>query len=406
MKSLAVAYPSGNLPWTVSFGNIALFIYASTSMFYIFPSGLPQIPDYILALSIIFTFLGFMMRRESRFDPVFIYALGFGGFTFLINMIHFSILPDPTFVKSSLYYIFNASVFVMTVSMLRRTPQKTWQALYIGLVASIILELLYIKFIPSLRGFRTTGTFFNPNQLAVWGLLASCMLVMLKARARLNWLDLTLLLGLGYLQTLSLSKAGLVCFGLLGVTLLLLPALTLRMRLGFFGACILILIYGFFEISHLERLAEDYQNIDQALSRLEDIGEEGDDSLEGRGYNRIAQNPEFLIFGAGEGGYLRFAGFSKALEMHSGIGTLVFSYGIVGFALFFAMLYNIVSRNDLIVLCLITILFIYGFTHQNIRFTPFWLFLGVCYAQKELDFRVLARGVRLGRYFGLPSQPA
>ncbi len=378
------------LPWTVAFGNIALFIYASTSIFYIFPSGMPQIPDYILALAMVMLLLGFMMRRESRFDVVFLYALGFGFFTFLINMIHFTILPDPTFIKSSLYYIFNASVFVVTVFLMRRTPEKTWRVLYYGLVAAIILELLYVECVPSLRGFRTTGTFFNPNQLAVWALLASCMLVLLKARARLNVFDLCLLLGLGYIQTLSLSKAGLVCFGLLGVTLLVLPALTLRMRLAFLFACVLLLIFGFFEISRIETLLEQYQNIDQALSRLEDIGGEEDDSLEGRGYNRIWQNPEFVIFGAGEGGYLRFAGFSKALEMHSGVGTLVFSYGVIGLTLFFMVLYAILYKNSALVFCLVSILFLYGLTHQNIRFTPFWLFLGICYAHREIDFRPLA----------------
>jgi len=68
MKSFARAYLPENLPWTFKFGNIAVFIYASTSMFYIFPSGLPQIPDYILALAIVFAFLGFMMRVNARFD--------------------------------------------------------------------------------------------------------------------------------------------------------------------------------------------------------------------------------------------------------------------------------------------------------------------------------------------------
>ncbi|MCC6598984.1 MAG: hypothetical protein IT559_09365 [Alphaproteobacteria bacterium] len=368
-----------------------------TSIFLIFPSGLPQPADFVIALAIGINFLAFIARAQSRFDPVFLYALGFGAFTFLINMIHYIALPDFTFLKSSFYYLYNASFFILVISLMRRSPQKTWRALYYGLVIAIIVEFLVIQFLPSLRGFRETGTFINPNQLAFWSLMAAGLLIVLKAKARLNLLDIGLLLILGYLQLLSLSKAGLICYILLMATLVIVPALTLKTRAVVLFAGFLFLIYGLSEVSRFEHLLENMGPLANAVSRLENIGGERDDSVAGRGYLRIVQYPEFLIFGAGEGGYSRFADFSTALEMHSGVGTLVFAYGFLGSLLFLGLLFYIGRHNDLLVISLIGILFLYGLTHQNIRTADFWLLLAVCYVYKEINFADLARRRRASR---------
>src|SRR5918994_582076 len=78
--------------------------------------------------------------------------------------------------------------------------------------------------------------------------------------------------------------------------------------------------------------------VDRVDSRLGTIGEQGDDSLAGRGYDRIWRHPEHLVFGAGEGAGLRFTEFGGLVkEMHSTLGTVLFSYGIVGFSLFVAL---------------------------------------------------------------------
>jgi hypothetical protein len=394
MNSYMQAAPPKKLPWAVIFGNTALFIYMVSSIFHVFPSGLPQPSDFVIALAIVVNFLAFIMRVQSRFDPVFLYALGFGGFTFLINIIHFAVLPDLTFLKSSFYYLYNASFFILVISLLRQSPQKTWNVLYMGLLLAIIIELACIKFLPNLRSFRQTGTFANPNQLALWALIASSMLVLLKARARLNIFDILMLLALGYMQTLSLSKAGLISYLLLGMALMVFPALTLRTRFMFLSICMIFTIFGLFEISRIEQFAGSIESVDKAVERLENIGQERDDSLQGRGYSRIMDHPEFLFFGAGEGGYTRFSDFSVGLEMHSGLGTLVFCYGIVGFVLFTGLLYYIARRNDALVVALIAIIFIYGLTHQNIRLADFWLFLAICYAYKEIDFGALGRGIK------------
>jgi len=109
--------------------------------------------------------------------------------------------------------------------------------------------------------------------------------------------------------------------------------------------------------------------------RLESIGMDNDDSLEGRGYNRIFDYPEYWIFGAGEGEYTRFEGFQ--LEMHSTLGNIQASYGLIGLCLFLCFLF-LTIRKDLsgswyIILFIMT----YGLTHNGIRNSLFWILIAL-----------------------------
>lgn len=389
MTTHNLAAPYQKLPWPILFGNTMLFIYMLISIFHIFPSGLPQPSDFIIAIAIFVNGMAFMMQPQARFDQVFIYVVCFGFFTFLVNLVHYFFLPDLTFIKSSMYYLFNAGFFILVVSLLRAAPQQTWRVLYVGLVIAIILEIVSIRFLPSLRGVRETGTFANPNQLAVWALLASCMLVLLKARSRLNILDIALLVGLGFIQTVSLSKAGIISYLLLIAVLMFVPALTARARtFALFFAAVLA-IYAMAESTQLASKIEQISNLEKVISRLETIGVERDDSLAGRGYTRIFENPEFLFFGAGEGGYLRFSNAAVGYELHSGLGTLVFCYGFLGLFLFLLLLGFVAHKNDALAIALLGIVFLYGLTHQNVRSADFWLFLAICYTYKDMDFSQL-----------------
>jgi hypothetical protein len=394
MQSFSEITPPRRLPWAVWFGNIALLLYMVLSIFHIFPSGLPQPSDFVIALAILLNVVMFVIQPHARFKRDFLFFLGFGLFTFMINFVHFLFMPDTAFLKSSFYYIYNVSFFILAANLIRYSPQHAWKVLYTGLVIAIVLEIIIINFIPSLRGFRETGTFANPNQLAVWSLLAACMLVLLKARSRLNLFDVGLLLGLGFIQTVSLSKAGIICYLLLVGVLVCVPALTARTRLVFVFLSLILAIYGLNEATKFENVISKIGNVEHVISRVETIGLEKDDSLAGRGYTRIAENPGFLIVGAGEGGYLRFSDTTYGYELHSGLGTLIFSYGIIGFCLFVFLLGLVAYRNDKLVVAMLVIVFLYGLTHQNIRTADFWLFLALCYVYKDIDFSTFVRRPR------------
>jgi hypothetical protein len=83
--------------------------------------------------------------------------------------------------------------------------------------------------------------------------------------------------------------------------------------------------------------------------------------------------------GAGEGGVIErwpqdlYAGN----EIHSTIGTLVFSYGIVGTALFIASFWQLYRLVGLQLMLYLVPALIYGLTHQGLRFSLFWVLLGI-----------------------------
>ena len=65
---------------------------------------------------------------------------------------------------------------------------------------------------------------------------------------------------------------------------------------------------------------------------------------ESRGYNRIYEYPEQILLGAGERGRWRF-GPGHEHELHSSFGTVLFSYGIVGFVLFSTFLLHVLAER-------------------------------------------------------------
>ncbi|MFT7158405.1 MAG: hypothetical protein ACI8Q1_003437, partial [Parvicella sp.] len=92
-------------------------------------------------------------------------------------------------------------------------------------------------------------------------------------------------------------------------------------------------------------------------------------------YDRISNHPEYLIFGAGEGGYNRFDTFIDNHEMHSSLGTIVFSYGIPGIVLFTLFVFSLLKKLPWFYLVYSLPLFAYGITHMGLRFTVFWVAL-------------------------------
>jgi hypothetical protein len=371
--------------------HFALFFivgYIVASPFYFFPSGTPQIADMFVALGMLLCFMATIWTSPTfTIRHTYFLALAFALYTFLINTIYFIYLNDQYFLLSSFYYVYNVSMFIFISYVIRRDTERALKYIYIATAVIVVLQVLYLVIDPSMRGPRATGSFINPNQLSYWSWFCAAIIVVLKIKRGFTVLDLFLLLCIGYIQTMSLSKAGIICYLLILATLPFSSVLPRHYKLLFLSAIAAIGLFSVINLSASLQTLEDYENLNRAMLRLEDIGNEVDDSAEGRGYSRIYKNPEYLFFGAGEGGYYRFRTFSKALELHSGVGTILFSYGIIGMFLFLFLLYSVILRNDRYVFFLIGVVLLYGLVHQNIRFTHFWVFLGVCDGMRHLLLR-------------------
>lgn len=365
-------------------------IYILLSPFYILPQGTPQPADYFIAL------FGFPLLFVAAYyykgpiTPVFTYGVLFALLTCVINILHFAFLPDPRFFYSAMYYIFNFNLFLFVLALFLQSPGLVNSVTYRAVAASLIIQIGFVVLAGESEAGRALGSFHNPNQLAYWTLLGLAMLIVLKRNNPFTLLDLVLITICLYLQALALSKAGMIATGLLFVFLFFLPNLKWGGRLFLIAVLSIAAVFALYDPG----LFKSVMHIPEASSvaeRLASLGSENDDNLIGRGYGRLLEYPHYLIFGAGEGGFSRFGGTWQ--ELHAGFPTILFSYGIAGFAFFALFLAAIFRRIERRYLVLFAIVLLFSTAHQGFRFSHFWMLLGVCYTGRYLNAAHDERGI-------------
>lgn len=334
------------------------FLYFALSIFYVFPSGLPQPADlvavWVIALSLKFRRLQFF-KGEIWLLFFFLYAL-------LVNCIWAINLSSFGLFMPNIYLLFNALVYLVFRSLFW-SESRYFCSAFKFVVAALILELVFV-FVGQ-AGFRSTGTFNNPNQLAYFSVCFTAMALFMCTRLGLGvkWMMVVLAIG-WYLVLHSLSKAGIGAFLIFSSMLLY--------RLGPLRS-ILVVVFFFSTL-----FIFDIPVMESAIYRMESIGQDEDDSLSGRGYDRIINEIQYVFFGAGEGEYTRHQSVWGG-EIHSTFGTLLFSYGIFGLIIFSMFIYKAVVKRIGFIdsLVFLSPVFAYSVTHNGLRFTPFWILLAL-----------------------------
>jgi hypothetical protein len=253
-------------------------------------------------------------------------------------------------------------------------------------LAALFLQATYVWTHPAVideTGLRSVGTFHNPNQLGYWALLIMACLAVVKERERLDLVDLGGLAAGMYALAASLSKAATISGAVLLVTILAccgigrrsLGALVLAVGVAVAGASIA-------GMPLLDRLG-DLSIVENLEHRLSGLGRQADDNLSERGYIRIYLWPEYLLFGAGEGAFVRFRNEHGTNEFHSSWGNVLFSYGVVGAGLLGALLVVIFRQAPWRNWALFAPVALYGVSHMGLRFSEHWVLLGLIYAQAQ-----------------------
>jgi hypothetical protein len=189
---------------------------------------------------------------------------------------------------------------------------------------------------------------------------------------RLKWADFVVVGLAVYVAIKSVSQATLGVAVLLLLVFLVLHPAKAYVRPCFVGfglaAALILTLEGAATryISNLQTVSAIEYRYERALQR----GNE----LEVRGYDRIWKYPQYVLAGAGEGDYDRF---EAERELHSSFGTMLFSYGVVGLVLFLAVLYQSLRSTPLLVKIYVLSVLLYGLTHQGLRFSWFWMLLGI-----------------------------
>ena len=374
------SYPLNNWP-RLSRENLVftsvICVYIFLSPLYLIPSGYPQIADIFLVIGMAPALILAFLKLKGGIRPVYLIGCIFVALTFVINSVNFLFFGDIKLALSSLYYLYNFLVFIFVSLMISNGGYKAEKLIYMAIALTILVQIPLCHILPNIN-YREIGTFNNPNQLAYWSLLMAVSIVFLKRDKKFNAYDYAFLLGLVYLELLALSKAGLITFSIFLFMVFLMPKIQAEVRIFVLFICTMIVTFGVFQFKAMQGLFFSLEEIGNAINRVASIGQEADDNLEARGYYRIINYPEYLIFGAGEGAFDRFQE-AKTRELHSGLATILFSYGIFGLITFLTFVYATLRRLKWYYMILFIPVLMFGISSQTIRFTHFWFLLGLVY---------------------------
>ena len=363
---------------TTNFFRWSLGIFLVLGIFYVFPPGGPQPADLFMAVIVMSALFGGLLRIEK----IEVWLLLFVAYAFVVSSAWAVILTNPSLYLSAIFFLYNALVYLIFQKYFSRYALGDY-SLLLFIMTALFLEVSYMLLFETIS-IRATGTFTNPNQMSYFGLCFTSLGLMVANHEKRVLAGVVILL-MGWVVVLfGLSKAAMIAMAYQTIVF----GLLLKKRRGLFLALVAIAAFGVYFY------VED--QIISALARIEMIGEDSDDSLAGRGYDRIINDFQYVILGAGDGEYRRHDSVWRG-EIHSSLATIFFCYGIPGSFLFFGFLFSVFRRNRSGFVIYIAPLLLYSVTHNGLRFTPFWICLAAC---SQLGFQP-----RQWRDLGLSSLP-
>jgi hypothetical protein len=340
---------------------------------YYFPPGYPQPISFVFTLLFVVTAIKLVGGGPSPFRSLQIQLwLVFWCYSALVNSFYAMIHQEPLVLRYPAFYL-QCLISVIVIKYFLDTETKALHIIYYGTVASLVLQILIYVSQGATEGGRQTLLFYNPNQLGFYALLALSILVYLQSKLRLSIL---IFLGAAFcgllLVILSLSKAAIVS------ALVLMVMFSWHYgpnsqsgRLVKYGLLAVITVGGVYLYA---QMSSEVDVLSMALDRVSRIGQSQDDSFQGRGYIRLWLYPGYMFFGAGEG---LFGRFEYPREVHSLFGTVIFSYGLIGFTLLTAILVSTFSRAPKDFIIFFGPILLYSLTHHPLRQLMMWVFLVV-----------------------------
>lgn len=294
----------------------------------------------------------------------------------LASQLHY---PEFSFPKAPLFIAFNVLICVFSRDAFARSGVNAFAPGFLaaGLVAGISIALSQVGVLESRNPYRPTGLFNNPNQLGYFGccLLAFSLIPHGPDERREHQRIAIAAIAL-YIILISLSKAAILAAGAalaLGV-----PQLIERRSHRWLG--LTLILAG--SVLSAEQVARAPMVAD-AVTRLASIGEQEDDSLEGRGYGALAEFGAIeALIGVGTAGVADAMGpaWDDGLEIHSTLGAHFGAYGLIGLLLLFSFFWSLlrhsistVSKRSVLAIAIAPL--IYGLAHNGIRFTFAWILL-------------------------------
>jgi hypothetical protein len=348
------------------------------SPLYLLNSGLPQPADILFAVTMALALTAYFMPMRLDTSLVLIAALWLGD-VWITNMVWWLVAgQDTRFLLSSVYYLFDVMLMCVVASLMAGAPDRFIRITRGALLVTVALEVASTLLLPG--GYRSFGTFNNPNQLGYWALLTVACWFALKPREHLAWLDAAMVAGMLALCVASGSRAALI-----GAAMMLVVTTFFHgIRRKHAPVIIVVALAGAIALTAAYDLWRPDLSDHAAVERFG--ANRPNDTLASRGYDRLWLFPQYLIFGAGEGAYTRFEDVSAggSIEIHSTWATVLFGYGLLGASLFACLIWWVVRGAEMRHLAYAVPLVFYGVTHQGLREGMLWVFLGLILGLKLL----------------------
>ncbi len=351
-------------------------LYLALGPVYIWSSGLPQPGDWILLLLAPMVLHPWNKRLTPNMIAPLRSLMFFTAYVILANLLWSMILnawslgSKRGFLMAPTWYIYNGLAFLVVLVLYRRYRERLLWFTANAVLAAVLTQSA-IALVFGGGGGRATVLFNNPNQLGYFALLSINILFLLNRAGYVTSLALAAGgVAASYLALISASKAALG-----GIALIVLVGSLIRLRT-------LLVVVSVFAITFA--VAEPMRDaVNQTLARYEN--DQSASLAEERGYDRIADYPQYWVLGSGEGAYNRFRDDTSlgAHEIHSSIGTLFFCYGALGTVIFVAFVIGVMRGSGFRSWLLIMPSVAYGMAHQGLRTTLFWVLLALVVAIRE-----------------------
>ncbi len=357
---------------------------------YLWESGLPQVSHILAAVAL----LGRLITRPRlHWQRGWGSAAAFVAHAFVVDLVAFLRYGDVYSVFAPLYYLYGFLVFLLLVTLADELGGHFLRRLFwihlLGLFVVTVSGLL--GFGRVYAGSRAMGFSNDPNQMAHWAMWAAVIVGATGRAVFQSWAPglvgfvvalLATILAASRSATVGIAALGLVYAGILLASAARGARLRFRRRAAHGIVLILLLVVG---LSCAIALSAEWRQhlAGQVAFWIGRFFERDlDDTLEGRGYDRLWKFPEYLVFGAGEGANHRYASRSVFLgEIHSTWAGLLFNYGAIGASFLLAFLLLVLRGTKGTAFRLLVLgPWLYGFTTYGLRNWYFWVGLAVVYA--------------------------
>lgn len=365
--------------WRQVLGQPALVVWALYIFlipFYVFKSGLPQPGDLFVVILVpvaLRRWSGKLTRTaRDAFRPLLWFTIWvcLVDYGWAIVEGNFRVFGTDSFLLFPVYYIYNACVFLVSLVLYQRYGNT-----FLRLTLYIIIGTVFVQTMSSLvlrsGTLRSTLFFNNPNQLGYYALLSATLIALTHRRLQIRLLIAGLALtGCGYLALISASRAAVG-----GVAILF--------ALVVFSNPRVIIVTSILAAGLLTLGGPVAHAIDSYEQRSE-MRHSSEGFFADRGYDRVWEHEDYLLLGAGEGGFNRFSTEKHGnMELHSTPGTLLFCYGIVGTVLFLVWLWRVVRGARLRAALMLAPPMMYTIAHQGLRFTMLWVLAAIFVTLKD-----------------------